>query len=345
MLDSVEYTITTGTLAPSSIHLPFKKIEVIDARFDTSKLGFELKKWYTYISPEDFRKIKLKNGIERAITEYYNDYYRLCLKDNSNELLMVLRTLWIDNLPTSEFKQQQNADIVWEAYQNIYVKAEYYLKRGADYYPLKRVDTLYQLTEQNINSGEFNFRKNDLSFFLFTLKSLVEVYDFTGLIGQGNFRRKLTLHDIDSFNRIRFRVPALIAESRKAGIYLNGKDFANNNPLHDSDYSIDKKGRLFSKQYSKLEIPYLIYITEEGSYSRNSRSTQVLQVGNTFELFVTSNVYLSKTVAGNIIDLIPDTKFRGMPPLERVEFHLGNGARLHVIQAPRQINPETGDLY
>lgn len=345
MLDSAEYFLKSKTLAPSSIRLPFKHIEVIDARFDTSKLGFELKKWYSYISPEDFRKVKLRGGVAKAIQEYYNDYYQLCLSDTANELLIVLKNLWIDNLPTSEFKSNTDPDMIWEAYQNIYVKVEYYLKKETAYYPLKRIDTVYQLTEQNIHSEALNFKKNNLSFFLFTLKSLIETYDFAALIDKSGLRTRLTLTSIDSFNNKRYQLPILTAGKAKPGIYFTGKDYINNTPAADSGYVVDRKNRLFRKEDKKTEIPYLVHVTETGSHTQGSQKVVIQREGNAVEFFIVSGVYLSKAVAGSMLGIIPDRRFGGTQELEQLKFHLGGGAKLHVILTPRQINMETGELY
>jgi hypothetical protein len=141
-LDSILYSLTSKTLAPSDIVLPFSNVEILDARFDTTKLGFELHKKYDRISYKDFKKIKLEGGVNKAIENFYNDYYKLCLKGTDNKLLVVLKTLWIDNFPSPDFKEKRRYDIVKESYQNIYIKFEYYLKRANEYYAIKRVDTV-----------------------------------------------------------------------------------------------------------------------------------------------------------------------------------------------------------
>lgn len=345
MLDSAEYFFKSKTLAPSSIRLPFKHIEVVDARFDTSKLGFELKRDIGYISNSNFRKIKLRGGIRKAIQDYYNDYYQLCLKDTANELLIVLKTLWIDNFPTGEFKERRRFDVVRETYQDIYVKFEYYLKRENEYYHLKRTDTVYQLTEQIINSKKLNLKKNDLSFFLFTLKSLIETYDFDELINRVDLKKNLSLKSIDSFNNKRFLLPVLIADSLKKGIFLSVKDYINNTPVPDSAYRFDKKGRLFKRDDKTTEIFYFYNNNEVGFSMRLLENTNIIRIGNTFEVFMMNDVYLAKTAAGNLLGLIPDTKFPGVDGLERTEFNAGNGARLHLMKVPRQINMETGEIY
>ena len=127
-LDSIVYNLTPKTLAPSTISLPFKNIEILDARFDTSKIGYELHKKYDNISFKDFKQIKLVNGIKEFLQFFYNDYYQLCLKDSLKKLLIVIKTLWIDNAPANDLIEETDDEIesVSISFQNIHVKWEYY---------------------------------------------------------------------------------------------------------------------------------------------------------------------------------------------------------------------------
>lgn len=345
-LDSILFELTSKTLAPKDISLPFNKIEVLDARFDTSKLGFVIDKKSGSINSGDFKKIKLNGGISKAMQDYYNDYYQLCLNNQKNELLIVLKTLWIDNLPTGEFKVKRRFDIIRESYQDIYVKFEYYLKSGKEYYPLKRVDTVYQLTDENINSRAFNFKRNDLSFFTFTLKSLIENYDFNELLNKVDVALSLTLNSIDSFNNKRFQLPVLNFKNIKHGIFLSVTDFINNSPLTDTtNYTFDKKGNLYKNGDKKNAIFYWIISDGSGLYTKPLKKAGIIRTGKTFEFFMFNDIYMSKTAAGNLLGLIPNTTFPTTDGFGQNQFNTGNGARLRYVLAPRQINMETGEIY
>ena len=163
-LDNIVYYLTSKTLAPSDINLPVKSIKILDARFDTSKLGFEIHQKYSNIRIKDFKRIKLQGGIDKSLENFYNDYYKLALKGSTDKLLMVLKTLWIDNIPNVETNEKVRYDIERATYQNIHVKIEYYVEKNDKYYPIKRLDTVYQLTESILNNADFKFKKNDLCF-------------------------------------------------------------------------------------------------------------------------------------------------------------------------------------
>ena len=154
LLDSIQYNISPKTLAPSQIDLPFKSIEILDARFDTSKLGFEIHREYSQLRLIDFKRIKLEGGVNQSLQNFYNDYYKIAFKNSTNKLFIVLKTLWINNLPSKQFQEKIRYDLDKESFQNIYVKLEYYLNNGTEYIPLKRVDTVYQLTEPILLSQE-----------------------------------------------------------------------------------------------------------------------------------------------------------------------------------------------
>lgn len=104
-------------------------------------------------------------GIEKALTNFYSDYYKLPFKDSADKLLIVLKTLWIDNFLSADITDGLRYDVTRESYQNIHIKFEYYFEQSSFFYPVKRIDTVYQLTEDVIHSPGFKFKGNDLSFF------------------------------------------------------------------------------------------------------------------------------------------------------------------------------------
>jgi hypothetical protein len=336
-LDSLFYNLTSKTFAPSDISLPFSSIEILDARFDTTKLGFEMPKKHDKIGYKDFKKIKLEGGINKSIENFYNDYYKLCLKDTDNKLLVVLKTLWIDNLPSPDFKEKRRYDIVKESYQNIYIKFEYYLKNANGYYPIKRVDTVYQLTESILHSPDINLKKNDLSFFTYTLKSLLEKNDFIALIDKADKVRKLSLNSIDSFNRTRFNVPILTTAKLNDGVFLNFNEFKNNTPS-TIEYKFKKiKGMEFLYINGEtMESHFFWAISDSaGLHFSSSKKNNIIRIGNTFEFFSLDDIYLPKTIVGNILSINisnPNSGYSG-------------GTNHKYLAVPRQVNMETGEIY
>jgi hypothetical protein len=348
MLDSITYDLTSKTIAPAGIHLPFNGFEIIDARFDTTKIGFEIfRNSKSVITHKNFKRVKLEGGVQKAIEIFYNDYYKLCLKNNDNKLVIVLKTLWIDNTPSPEYNQKRNYKLVNDAYQNIHVKFEYYLKKDDAYFPLKRTDTIYQLTEQNISSSEIKFEKNNLSYFMFTIKSLIEKHDFDYLISKINYDKKLTLDKIDSFNNKRFLLPILTATYFKNGIFKNFAEFCNNSPSI-TNYELKKYGGpQLSDKDSTLEECF-IFSKDSSLYINWSTKNEVFKTGNTFEFFTFSKVYLSKTFAGNLLKtlrIVPYKIATNSNSYKDNSIISGNGFKFKYVLIPRQINMDTGEIY
>ena len=327
-LDSVEYDLTPKTFAPSDIRLPFKRIEIIDARFDTSKLGFDLHRRFVHADFKDFLKIKLTGGVKTAIQQFYNEYYKLCFTDSSNELLMVLKTLWINDLPNRHFLEGIRYDIIRESYKDIYTRVEYYLRKGSDYYPLKRIDTVYQLTEQNLHSDDLKFKKHDLSFFMFSIKSLIESCDFDELVMGAALKRKLSIQNIDSFNTSRFILPILDVSIPQKGVFMSFKEFANNAPsVNEYNYRITKKGKMEIRGDSISDHFYFAFADTSGLHVQPSKKPNMIRIGHTFEFIVLAEAPLPMSVGGNILSMS------------------GRGKKVILVDVPRQINMETGEIY
>ena len=328
-LDSIEYNLVAESLAPSSIQLPFRGITILDARFDTSKLGFEKHQQFINLNKKDFRKIKLKGGIKNNILGFYNDYYQRCFSNSTDQLLMVFKTLWIDNLPDRSFRKERITDIVKESYQDIYIKVEFYLKRISDYYPLKRVDTVFQLTEQNIHSPLLKLKKNNLSFFLFALKSLLENYDFNMLTENNDHKKMISIKEIDSFNNKRFLLPVLNVKKITNGVYMHFREFANNDPsIGENDYYINKKGKVMIKNDLTNEHFYWAIADDSGIHIREPLLVDFKRIGNTFEFFLNTFAFMPKSLTGNFLDL-----------------NENKGKKIRFFLTPRQIDMETGIIY
>lgn len=331
-LDSIQYNISPNTFAPSEIGLPFSGIEIIDARFDTSKLGFEIHREYDGLRHKDFKRIKLKGGIQLALGDFYNEYYKPCFNTTTNKLLVVIKTLFINSIPIIDYPLNVRYNIVRESYQNVYVKMEYYLKRDEQYFAMTRLDTVYQLTESVLHSPDIKFKKNDLSFFTYVVKSAIEKYDFNALVTKAQNGKKLTVGDIDSYNRKRFLLPALTDTGFKHGVFLTTKEFINNLP------SVTKYGfkKIKGSQYLYIKDDdtkphfYFAISDSEGLHFNSSKENAVTRIGNTFELFSFDDIYLPKTMVGGFLSIGGSGE---------------RGANHQYVLVPRQLNMETGEIY
>ena len=346
-LDSIVYDLTPKTLAPSSIFLPFSKIQIIDARYDTSKLGYEIHQTHDFVNSNDFKKIKLNKGIYESIQLFYNDYYSLCLKDTMNKLLIVLKTLWIDNVPSGYAPVESSKISEHESYQNIHVKWEYYIQRKNKYYPFKRIDTIYQLTQSIISSNDFKFKKNDLSFFIFVLKSQLEQIDFSSIGINYENKKSLSFSSIDSFNRRRLLLPIINASTVQNGLFLNFEEFKNNNPgVVDYEVKKVKKERLWiNRENLKIIEDFYLVSDSSGIHIGSEKRRSVVPVGNTFEFFSLGSVSQSKTLAGLMLNLMPIENYIYSPYQQFQRRFDSETGTIKIYLVPRQINMETGEVY
>jgi hypothetical protein len=269
----------------------------------------------------------------------------LCLKDSINKLLIVIKTLWIDNAPRNDFMIDQFNETESSSYQDIHIKWEYYIQKGNKYYPLKRADTIYQLTQSILSSKEYKFRKNDLSFFKYVLKSQLEMMNFNSSEEKYEYKKGLTFYQIDSFNQKRFLLPIITEHNIKKGVFQNYNEFKNNMPgVEEYEYKkIDKvKCWVDSKNSKPLENIFLLS-DDNGIHTGAEKRISVVRVGNTFEFFEGGYLGVSKSLAGNLLNLVPGSYY----PYSQFQnrFHSGNGGESQGVLIPRQINMETGEVY
>src|SRR5215831_17584137 len=87
-----------------SIKLPFSRIEILDFRFDTTKLGYT-------ISHRNDARLKVENGIQYGLADYLNKYYSRNLDPTSTRtLLIVLKKLWLQYGATNQILRSQKMD-------------------------------------------------------------------------------------------------------------------------------------------------------------------------------------------------------------------------------------------
>ena len=72
-----------------SVQLPFASIKIIDSRFDTSKIGFNITQDFYHGQKDPFKKIRFTGGVANSIEKYYNDYYQKSFQKNGFILLIV----------------------------------------------------------------------------------------------------------------------------------------------------------------------------------------------------------------------------------------------------------------
>lgn len=340
-LDSIVYDINSPKALSRELHFPFSKIEIIDSRFDTSKLGFTFNVKSKELAYTDYKKIKLSNGVAKNMQEFYQNHYKACFNNSEDKLLIVLKNLWISNLAVS-LQSEREYDQENPSLQDVYAKFEFYLCRGQDYYALTRIDTLYQLRDENIKAEGSGLKLNDLSFFTCAIKELIEKPDYNNLLVKIADKRKFSISEINAFNEKRFSLPILTTEKYNQCVFLSSDEFINNAPSI-KDFKINRKGELsdYGNKKERLKASWA-FADRNGLHFKSAKEPEIFRTGNTFEFFREEVIYVSRTIAGSFIDIF---SFIPTPGLYGPPINSSSQTRQKVIIVPRQLNMETGEVY
>ena len=211
--------------ADKSVHFPFYRIQVIDSRYDTTKLGYDSRMDWWNGKTKVFKKVLVRMGLQRGLEEYYNEYYGSSFTNTGLSLLIVIKKFWLIN--TTGLKAGSNGGAFKQLYNFPTVKFEYYLfDDSMHYYPVKRIDTTYR---DGVYKRE-NARSEDMKILNFALSDLVESIDFTTYAANLAARKSRTLQEIENYNNSMFNKPILKDTFYRAGVYLNYSEFINNKP-------------------------------------------------------------------------------------------------------------------
>ena len=332
------FELKVKTVPPVSLQLPFETIKIIDRRSDTSKLGFRINTRLMVTVNKVFEKIMLKPGIERGIETFYNEYYKNSFTQNGSVLLISIRKLWINNLPE---RKGQKKDIDHLSQQNIYAKFEYYLGSGNSYVPMKRIDTIFQLTPDKKVEGYDPKDENKLPFFCFALEKMIENVNYGYYMNDLGRKKKMSVEDIEKYNATNKNIP-IVNEPIKKGVFLTFNEFKNNVP---SLISFNKRKIPKRKIYEITDekdnviLDYFAYydgeklaIAKHLSGLFNSNISQdnygIYKVGSSFQFF--ENHILNNRQEVGVSD--------SRPVQNRTNFS-------NIVWVPRQIDMETGEIY
>jgi hypothetical protein len=231
------------TTPETTVELPYKTIQIVDKRADTSLIGF-----YAFNQPKSVTQsfLVLKNGNSKSFTDFFTDATKLNPAAKA-ELLIVIRKFWIskeiEHRAINETTKKEEQPYV----PGIITRFEFYVKNETMYVPLLRFDSTFKL---------LNRQKQDEDLFISSaltaaLKRPAEI-DPESKSATGT---KRTFDEIESFSKISF--PVLSAKVFKNGIYTSFEEFKNNNPsIPDFEIRKDNKSSLLiAKDASGQEYP------------------------------------------------------------------------------------------
>lgn len=119
-----------------SAKIPFNQIHVVDARSDTTCVGF-----FRYNSVENIKKILFLNSLKTEVVDFVSANYQLSNNDTLNNLLIILKEFRIcNNARAKVINENSNLELM---NAGVIVNAELFLQNKNTFHALYKVDTLY----------------------------------------------------------------------------------------------------------------------------------------------------------------------------------------------------------
>jgi hypothetical protein len=315
-----------------SYKIPFKKIEVIDFRFDTSKIGYAI-----YHNTENHTKFVTPGGLQDFLNKRLNLYFKNNLDPSSSQtLFIVVKKLWLEYDATSKMLKHKSTD---EDLPLSYPgKSLTSFSRNAvclsDIDAFCFTDTAYQALARITYDFRIN-KPNDSSdgyLLLMPFDSLIEKIHSLDVPGTLATKTKFSLDQIKANYNKRFDIPVLFADSLNRGIFLTFDDFKNNKPAYP-----DFKFKIFdlSTQVTIEQNGEEIIITDYWGFADRKQlyikpgflTFKTLRQGNTFDFLghMGSRNVKVYTSGGSALDMVLPT--------------------YHLYIYPMQIDMETGKVY
>jgi hypothetical protein len=283
--------ISVNRSLPAGYKLPFSSIRIIDCRPDTSKIGFIRKNPYGS-GDNAFRKIVVRNGLRQSLENILNEHYQSCFSNDTLQLLIVIKRFWADPFPNRQLQQQ--GEVIRSSLFDMYLKLEFFFVKNDWYYPLKRIDTLFQTGEGEPVTGCNDRKMKDCEMYGHAVSKIFEAIDFNYYSSRiDKAKNKLTKYDLDSFIRKYNDYPILNAELLNQGVYLNFNEFRNNAPSIVK-YKIQKIKKDGVTAYSLYNLSngeperiakYWGYCNGENIYCGYMQH-RLIRAGSTFEFFI-----------------------------------------------------------
>ena len=198
--------------------LDYKSIKIIDARFDTTKIGYVK-------SGKQFKKIVTEGSLSVALENHLNNQLKKQLNESAKQnLLIIIKKLWLQQTNTDELddKKKLRTYASAEGEFGMCTSAfDVYLEKDSFYIPLLRIDTsLFTLKQLNKHAGYL------LGFALQNCINRIGSIEPNKI----NNRRLLSWPDIVQYNNKRLAYPRYMNDPLVQGIFLTFKDFLDNKP-------------------------------------------------------------------------------------------------------------------
>lgn len=335
--------ITPGDLQEKTIYLkvnqqtgegitfPFSSIKLLDGRQDTSKIGFTEKG----IGRAPYKKLIVDSGFQNAGQRFYNQYYRNCFIVDSTQLFIVVKKFWADRSSKKDIERRNNTNNIDNDF-DLYIQFDYFIKRGDEYMPIKKIDTVFNMGNNITRSDYEIYREDNYSFYEFVLIKMMEAVDYKFYADRFPLsRNRKKLDTILNFYRTKMDYPILKDSIRRQGIYMTFTEFRNNTPSIEN-FTVQKNKKvgklLFTlKNGQSVEvIKYWGYCDGKDIFCYDL-SHPIQRVGNTFEFFAMSKILVNNSVY--------------VPPSSNVPGANINYSTYEKRYQPYQFDLESGDVY
>jgi len=260
--------------------LPFYKIEILDYRFDTTKIGYAEKRTDT--------RLEIKGGLQQSFGAYLNNYFKNNLDPASSvTLLIVVKKLWLEYGATNQILHTKKIDfssLLSYLPKNTVCLAnmDVFIGSADKYQALIRVDHNFSIEQEE--------DKDDLSLLLMPFDSLMRSIQSTEIEMVLQKKKNFSTAEIHSGYRSRFELPGLTEQKLARGIFLTFEDFKNNKVTYpDFKWKKTKQSMDVLIKQSGEEIVFIDYwgfFDGKDLYIKpNLMPFKTVRQGNTFDLY------------------------------------------------------------
>ena len=218
-------------------HINLCRINVLDARDDTSGLGY----FVSFLGVE--KKYVFEAGFENELTTWYSNYLMANEKNKTGMSLFVnIKKLRLSSEVTPVIFENGHVgqpNQGWE--KGVITKIEYFLQKDSLFTPLYRFDSIITLKQ--------NLRRNADNYIVEVLKSSLAKLFTLNLDAALLSKKKITFNDILQVNNQTHNLPVYISTINRKGVYKTFDEFKMNAP--SIDIFTFKKGKMGDILYVK----------------------------------------------------------------------------------------------
>lgn len=249
----VEVTLPNES-APQSLAEQFSLVDVIDARDDSSTMGFYYREkghYYESYNEKDWNKYyRIIPSAQFGINRWTANYLHITKHDSTrNTLLIVIKKFRISSEATLSLFLSDKKGQPSEGFDaGVITRLEFYLKMDAVFYPLYRFDSILTFTEKLPQFAG-----------AFITETLKHSFDKLFSLNWANVLRKkttLSFEEIVLNNKQNTTLPVLTDTIFKRGVYRNFEEFKMNAPsLTEYELRRGKFGDILYVKEKGIEYP------------------------------------------------------------------------------------------